>query len=148
MGVQKNKTRKHKRQMRRQNGGFLFGLFGTKVSPEDGENPAEITKQQSTIDSWRQYFGLSGNYTSVYDANDPNVQPAERAIQDLDESNKWEGSTNSDESPSTNSDDTSSTSSTSSGEKESKGGGKRRRKSKRKHHKSKRKHRKSKHKNT
>jgi len=139
MGVQKNKTRKHKRQMRRQSGGLWgLNLFGTsKVSPEDGGNPDESTTvstgQQSIIERIGQYFRVVDTDGAPPEHDVPSKPPS------------FKNSANSDETQSANSYDTSSTNSS---EKESKGGGKRRRKSKRKHHKSKRKHRKSKHKNT
>ena len=147
MGVQKNKTRKHKRQMRRQRGGggsFLDYIFGINDSKKADEST-------SSGSSWfsLQSFSFFGSKTETTETNqDKTVETDGNTTVETNQDKpvKTEDTTDTPESDrDTTKSDTTEEEKT---ESDNQLGGKRRRKSKRKHHKSKRKHRKSKHKNT
>ena len=117
MGVQKNKTQKHKRQMRRQRGGeggSWLGVFGF------GNNEQDSTQKKS----WMNTFGLGRLFNT-----------SDKETKEVTDDSKMDNSIKEEEKTKENENEKSQTT-----------GGKRRRKSKRKNRHSKRKHRKSKHK--
>jgi len=125
MGVQKNKTHKHKRQMRRQRGGW--GLFGSGLFGTSENNEPDSTQKKSWSDTFGFSWMLNKNDKEKENENE-NEKEEENEKEKEKEEEKEDVDVDKENSPTL--------------------GGKRRRKSKRKNRHSKRKHRKSKHKKT